>query len=102
MALNIANALNAYANVAKSGGAMEPRKGLDPAGNFADLVKEATGTAKAAVERSEALGMEALAGKVDMTDVVAAVNNAEIALQTVVAVRDKVITAYQDIIRMPL
>jgi len=34
--------------------------------------------------------------------VVTAVTNAEVTLQTVVAVRDKVISAYQDILRMPV
>jgi flagellar hook-basal body complex protein FliE len=34
--------------------------------------------------------------------VVAAVTNAEVTLQTVLAVRDRVIQAYQDIIRMPI
>jgi flagellar hook-basal body complex protein FliE len=34
--------------------------------------------------------------------VVAAVHAAEITLQTVVAVRDRMISAYQDILRMPI
>jgi flagellar hook-basal body complex protein FliE len=34
--------------------------------------------------------------------VVEAVNAAEITLQTVVAVRDRIITAYQEIMRMPM
>ena len=43
-----------------------------------------------------------VAGQADMVDVVNAVNTAEITLDTVVAVRDKVIAAYQDIMRMPI
>jgi flagellar hook-basal body complex protein FliE len=46
--------------------------------------------------------MQALAGQADLTDVVIAVTNAEVTLQTVVAIRDRVIQAYQEIIRMPL
>ncbi|NBX04163.1 MAG: flagellar hook-basal body complex protein FliE, partial [Alphaproteobacteria bacterium] len=47
--------------------------------------------------------MEALTGgKVDLTDLVTAVSSAELTLNTVVAVRDKVINAYQEIIRMPI
>ncbi len=42
----------------------------------------------------------AMMGKGDMTDVVMAVSKAEMALQTTVAVRDRVISAYQDIMRM--
>jgi flagellar hook-basal body complex protein FliE len=37
-----------------------------------------------------------------MTDVVTAVADAETALNTVVAIRDRVINAYQDIIKMPV
>jgi len=42
------------------------------------------------------------AGKGDMVSVVNAVNQAELTLDTVVAVRDKVITAYQSIMQMPI
>ena len=37
-----------------------------------------------------------------MVNVVNAVNQAELTLDTVVAVRDKVITAYQSIMQMPI
>jgi len=45
---------------------------------------------------------KALAGKADITQVVTAVNDAETALSTVVAIRDRAITAYQDIIKMAI
>jgi flagellar hook-basal body complex protein FliE len=41
-------------------------------------------------------------GKQPLHEVVLSINEAEIALQTIVAVRDKVIAAYQDIIKMPI
>jgi len=44
----------------------------------------------------------AIAGEADVTDVVMAVTNAETTLQTVVAVRDRVMAAYQEILRMPI
>ena len=44
----------------------------------------------------------ALAGHGSLTDVVSAVSRAELALQTTVAIRDKVVAAYQDIMRMPI
>ena len=46
--------------------------------------------------------MDSLTGKVDLADLVTAVSNAELSLNTVIAIRDKVIGAYQDIIRMPM
>lgn len=71
-------------------------------GDFASLLRDG---AKAAVEtgkKSEELQKAAVTGKADIRDVVAAVNNAELTLETVVAVRDKVITAYNDILHMAL
>ena len=46
--------------------------------------------------------IQALAGKADLADVVTAVSNAELTLQTVVAVRDRVVAAYLDILKMPI
>ena len=52
--------------------------------------------------KSEKLSVKALSGKADLTDVVTAVSDAETALDTVTAIRDRVISAYQDIIKMPI
>ena len=41
-------------------------------------------------------------GQVSVTDTVLAVSRAEMALQTAVAVRDRVVSAYQDVMRMPI
>ena len=38
----------------------------------------------------------------ELVDVITAVNAAEMTLETVMAVRDQVIQAYQDIVRMPI
>lgn len=70
--------------------------------SFGDLVGGALKSAAASGYNSEAVSTRALAGKADVTDVVTAVANAEMALNTVVAVRDRVISAYQDIIKMPM
>ena len=45
---------------------------------------------------------KAVAGEADILEVVSAVSNAEMTLQTVVAVRDRVLGAYQEIMRMPI
>jgi flagellar hook-basal body complex protein FliE len=70
--------------------------------SFADLVQDAVGDVVTRGRASEANAMAALAGKGDLVDVVAAVSQAEISLQTVVSIRDKVIAAYQDIMKMPI
>ncbi|HLB07365.1 MAG TPA: flagellar hook-basal body complex protein FliE [Alphaproteobacteria bacterium] len=69
---------------------------------FSALVKDAVAAAAEASAGAEAASLHALANPVDVTQVVLAVSNAEVALQTVVAVRDRVIAAYQDILKMPI
>jgi flagellar hook-basal body complex protein FliE len=100
---NITNAISAYANAANpfSGGDKTEAVaggGSDFAGLLKDAAKVAIGTAKEADRASAA----AIAGKADIREVVAAVTNAELTLETVVAVRDKVINAYNEIMRMPI
>jgi flagellar hook-basal body complex protein FliE len=51
---------------------------------------------------SDAAATQALAGQGGITDVVMAVSRAELALQTAVAVRDRMVSAYQDVMRMPI
>ena len=46
--------------------------------------------------------MQAISGGGDITGVATAVSHAELALQSAVAIRDKVVQAYQDIMRMPI
>lgn len=72
------------------------------AGGFGDMLGEALQGALDAQKASETTSAKAVAGKADVTDVVTAVTNAEVALDTVVAVRDRVISAYQEIMRMPI
>jgi flagellar hook-basal body complex protein FliE len=43
-----------------------------------------------------------ISGTGNLTDVVTAVNRAELALQTTTAIRDRVVQAYQDIMKMPI
>ena len=51
---------------------------------------------------SETQAVSTVAQQGDVVDLVTAVSEAEATVQTVVAVRDKVITAYQEIMRMPI
>ena len=101
---NIANAAAAYArNAQKPGGGqgLEPRTS-DPGKTFSDFVGESLDEAMKTGKQAEHMSTQAIAGKADLTDVVTAVTNAEVTLQTVVAIRDKVVAAYQEIARMPI
>ena len=99
---NLTNALSAYAQ-APSGGTpgMNARDGRQ-GGEFADLVKGAIKEAVKIGQKSEALSIAAINDRADINQVVTAVAEAEVTLRTVVAVRDKVVEAYREILRMPV
>ena len=46
--------------------------------------------------------MKAISGGGNLTEVVAALSHAEMTLQTATAIRDRVVQAYQDIMKMPI
>jgi flagellar hook-basal body complex protein FliE len=101
MAIDPTSAAAAYARVARqSSVGLEARP--SPTQSFSELVQQLTRDAVSAGKESEAVTAKAIAGQANVTDVVTALSNAEVALQTVVAVRDRVIQAYQDIMRMPI
>jgi flagellar hook-basal body complex protein FliE len=97
------NAHAAYARQAKEplASGMEPRS-ADPGKSFADLIGESLGSAVEAGRQSEFMSAKAIAGQADLNEVVSAVTNAEITLQTVIAIRDRMIQAYQEIVQMPI
>jgi len=57
---------------------------------------------KRTLKEGETVSAAAIAGKADIREVVTAVANAQMTLDTVVTVRDKVINAYNEIMRMPI
>ncbi|WP_207476436.1 flagellar hook-basal body complex protein FliE [Arenibaculum pallidiluteum] len=100
MVTTVANAISAYANAAKAGSG--PKAAGGPGESFLDLVKNAAEGAIENIGQSEKVSAAAAVGKADLLDVVSALSNAEVTLQTVVSVRDKVVNAYQEIMRMPV
>lgn len=54
------------------------------------------------LQKGEDTAVQGLAGKADMQSVVTALASTEIAVQTAVTMRDKVVEAYQEILRMPV
>ena len=69
---------------------------------FGALLEQTLSDAIAGAHKSEAIAAAAVSGRTSLQDVVEAVNAAELTLQTVVAVRDRMIAAYQEILRMPI
>ena len=98
--VNPINAAAAYASTAArtNGPGLAPRDGA----SFGDVLEQTAKEAIGTVKNSEKMSAMAAVGQADLTEVVQAVTNAEVTLQTVTAVRDKVLSAYQEILRMPI
>lgn len=102
---NINDAISAYGRTARiaSGGSLgAPAGGKDVNDEFAGLVKSAINEAVRIQRHGESMSIKGLQDKADLNQVVTAVAEADLTLQTVVAVRDKVIEAYKEILRTPI
>jgi flagellar hook-basal body complex protein FliE len=97
------SAAKAYLSTAQtvSGAATQPVQGVSGAG-FGDILNSAVSSISQAGANAEGAITNAALGRADLVDVVTAVAAAEATLETVAAVRDEVIKAYQDIMRMPI
>ena len=103
MTINVSQAITAYAQAAAKGAKAAGSADAGQVGDgFAALVARATGDAVQAGRHSESVSLQAVANQAELNEIVTAVTNAEVTLQTVVAIRDRVIQAYQEIIRMPI
>ncbi len=101
MSVTLANVAATYAQMQKAAVApgMEARSG---ASDFSKLVSQAAESTVNTMKQGEAASVLGLAGKIDLSQVVTAVSNAEVTLQAAVAVRDKVVQSYLEILRMPI
>jgi flagellar hook-basal body complex protein FliE len=105
MAVRFVAANAAYQTAARVGGA-SGAAALGPVhapdGSFSDALASAVKSATETLHAGEAASAQGATGKGDIVQVVNAVTAAELTLQTVVAIRDRVISAYQDIMKMPI
>ncbi len=69
---------------------------------FADALAAASGEMAQTLRAGETAAQLALTGQGDVQSVVEALTATELALQTAVAVRDRVVEAYQEVLRMPI
>lgn len=115
MAIDFSSAANAYSNASRIGGdsagatavpftgsgnGLLPSAGEGP--SFSDLVRSSVDDVVASTQHAESVSKLAMANKAELHELVTAISSAEVTVQTVVAVRDRMITAYQDIIKMPI
>ena len=99
--MNPLMAAKAYAAV--QGGAMPASPTAAPEGaGFAEMLSSVMGDMTSASRAAETQMSAAVQGQGSLIDVVTAVSSAEASLETVMAVRDQVIQAYQEIMRMPI
>ncbi|WP_417482150.1 flagellar hook-basal body complex protein FliE [Maricaulis sp.] len=77
-------------------------KAESPEFDFGNLVADAINQTSGALGNAEQLTAASATGQAEMIDVATAVSAAEISLETMVAVRDEVVRAYQEILRMPM
>lgn len=79
------------------------QKPLNNNGSFADILEATVGRAHDAGKRADSMALRAAGGQpTDLVEVVTAVAESEAALESLVAVRDRVVAAYEEIMRMPI
>lgn len=92
---------NALAAKAYAGARTAAQPGADAAETAAGFAQLAEGFAQT-MRQGEATAMAALSGKADPHALVAALAETELAVETAVTVRDRMVQAYQEILRMPV
>lgn len=75
---------------------------MAPGAGFGDILKSAMSDVMKASKNAETQMANQVQGKAQLIDVVTAVSSAQQSLETVMAIRDQVISAYQEIMRMPI
>jgi len=98
MVANIADAIAKYGQAAglpKLGGTDASAGGA----SFGDFLQQATQNIVDTQNKAEQVSQQAAVGKANMVDVMTSINNAEMTLQTVMNVRDKLVQAVQDVMR---
>lgn len=103
-ASNVYGAMSRLANRGQAGqadGAAAGAAGIK-ATDFGAMLRDQVQQVVDQGNASEVKQASYMAGKGDIIDVVTAVSEAEVALDTMVSVRDKVISAYEEIMRMAI
>ena len=98
---------SAYSNASKligdsakssSGAAGKGAQGTD----FGKILSDQLQGVMDAGKKSDQISLDMVNGKANVVDVVTAISQTQLAMESMVAVRDKVISAYEEIMRMPI
>ena len=99
--MNPMMAVKAYEAVQGGGMAMGAASPMAAPG-FSEMLQNVMADTVQSSRVAETQMTAAVQGQGNMIDVVTAISSAEASLETVIAVRDQVIQAYQEIMRMPI
>jgi flagellar hook-basal body complex protein FliE len=107
MTIGALDAAAAYGRALGTGGATKIATppaigGAGASGSFGNMIEDMVSDATQTMRGAEQASAKQVAGKGDLIDVVTAIGAAETALDTVVAVRDRVVSAYGEIMRMQI
>ena len=97
-----ANAYASLARIADASGGLGKAVGETQGPSFGALLKDAIGGVLEAGKASDAQQRAMVAGKANIVDVVTAVSETEVAVEALVSVRDRMVAAYEEIMRMPI
>lgn len=93
--VSLSQVASAYAN-----GTAKPAISDANAKGFAGMVGNAAEAALQTLRTAEQTTAQGVIGKADVQQVVQALSNAEVTMQAVVTIRDKVLSAYNDVMHM--
>jgi flagellar hook-basal body complex protein FliE len=94
-------AANAYAALQRAANGVTPPK-TNGNNGFGQMLQNVLGDMANKGQQMDAKALAAANGKGDLVDVVTAVAETEVAVETLVSVRDRMIQAYEEIMRMPI
>lgn len=97
-----AGAYAAAQSINRPGALAKPVQAAQQGSGFGSLLTQALDSVAQGGAKADAQALAVAGGKANVVDVVTAVAESETALQTLVAVRDRVISAYEEIMRMPI
>lgn len=100
--MNPAAAANAYGSMSKIGSGLGDTAKTAGHDSFSAFLEKSARDSVETLKAGEQKSAQAVTGEADLADVVQAVSAAELTLQTVVSIRDKLVTAFQEIMRMPI
>ncbi len=100
MTIHVGAVLSAYRDtLQRAEKGMEGGAAAAQGPGFSGILENMLDNTTGALKNVEQVGIKAAAGAAGINEIVSAVSAADIALQTVVAIRDKFVSAYQELLR---